>query len=270
MLLTWLKRLLCPEIKDLKLQIARLKEELEMTKENLNPLNLEENSNPYTIWIKGIIKLSKVYRYSKELFTKFLELTVQIIEKRLLQKPAPKPDWLVEGRVYEPMFETHGQYIREKPRDIFGPGYQIYQIVKPWLSLSIEERLRKIWEFVILKINYVYDEYEHFYRAEETLAFGGGDCEDTTILFTTLCHAAEIPEDRVFCVMGYFDTYGHAFPICKHDDGKWYIYETTLSRVPNAPILFKNSRYTSPPTGGIGGMYNWEYKGVISEGRSQI
>lgn len=221
-------------------------------------------------WILGIKELSRLYRKARALFEKMLRIGFPEFIRELLGEEPKKPDWLVDGPVYEPIVKTHNQWIKVPPRSIFGYGYPIERFAKSLEGLSVEEKLNKIWEFVITKIRYTYDEWEEFYPAEWTLAFGAGDCEDTSILFVALCRAAKIPADRVFCVMGYFDRYGHAFPIAKRDDGKWYVYESTLSRVPKEPILFKGSRYTSPSSGGIGGMYNWKWKGVIRGGKSQI
>ena len=87
-----------------------------------------------------------------------------------------------------------------------------------------------------------------------------GDCEDSSILFVTLCYFAGIPANRVFVAVGTIDDYGHAFPIVKMDDGKWYVFESTL-KAPQEPIALIGSRYHPS-----WGFLNWKYQGRAKQG----
>jgi hypothetical protein len=76
------------------------------------------------------------------------------------------------------------------------------------------------------------------------------NCEDSSILMVDLCRAAGVPADSILLATGWFkdssgNKFGHAFPICKNSDGKWYIYESTLdnSYLKYEPKLFKGSNY---------------------------
>ena len=126
----------------------------------------------------------------------------------------------------------------------------------------------------IEKLGYV-DMYDLTVQDTHTVIMRNGivthQCEDTTVLFVTLCRIAGVPSDRVFNATGWFDNkYGHSFPIVKMEDDKWYVMETTLKFIPNKPILFKGSRYSCKFRMGIGGVNNWEHKGVIKNDQGQI
>jgi len=105
---------------------------------------------------------------------------------------------------------------------------------------------------------------EFFQYPGETLAWGSngkgiGDCEDTSILLTSLLRNF-MPPDRVFCIIGNYQIFGHAWVQVKLKDGNLAILETTLTSAPPNPwrlagpyspyILFNDLVYLE--TGPIG------------------
>ena len=75
---------------------------------------------------------------------------------------------------------------------------------------------------------------EFFQYPGETLTWGFGDCEDTSTLLTSLLRNF-LPPDRVFCVIGNYQRFGHAWVQVKLKDGNLAILETTLSSAPPNP-----------------------------------
>ena len=107
---------------------------------------------------------------------------------------------------------------------------------------------------------YVYDlnvDDPHLFCAGDVIVH---NCEDGTCLFVTLCRIAHVPADSVFNATGWYrdgtNAYGHSYPIVKMEDGNWYIMETTIDFVPNAPKLFKGSNYDAS-----WGYANWKITG---------
>jgi len=202
-------------------------------------------------------------------------------EIKKLKEPtyAPKPEWLDEnGDVYKPsikVFERGSQYnVNIMPKDIYAISPSLESIVSDngWrLVTDLDDLLWRIWSYVTDRITYAYDQDESWEYPTTTYYRMKGDCEDSTILFVTLCRLCGIKSDGIFNVTGWWhmsdgSNVGHSYPIAKNKDGKWYVYETTLPSI-NAsykPKLFKGSNYTAD-----WGCSNWLYSGRIY-GQNQI
>ena len=153
------------------------------------------------------------------------------------------------------------------PKDLYVPTPTLVDIVlnNGWLQMEYHRKLKEIWSFVILNLSYQYDRYEDWRYPVVTLNYGKGDCEDCSILFVTLCRIAGIPASKVFNACGYYYTsrgekIGHSFPIVQHDDGKWYVYETTLNVVPEKPVRLLGSPYSIDF-----GAHNWKFSGKVRD-----
>ena len=136
---------------------------------------------------------------------------------------------------------------------------------KGWDKMGFDDKIKSINEFVTREHRYAFDVSENWQFPVVTYFRRRGDCEDTTILFVTLARIAGVTADRIFNVVGYMKRYNgervlHSYPIVKMKDGKWYIFETTLTS-PSKPKLFKGSRYTADY-----GVSNWMFKGGLKEG----
>jgi len=173
------------------------------------------------------------------------------------------PVWLDTSKTpYIPVVKVEGETVRLKPQDIYMESRTLRQIATPLRSLPVERRFREIWKLVIKRVSYKYDKSDNWFPPIVTWEKRTSDCEDTTILFVTLCRLAHIPADRVFNACGYYyvggKRYGHSFPIIKLDDGKWYVAETTLDFVPNSFKLLLGSNYDCS-----WGLANWKFAGKI-------
>jgi transglutaminase-like putative cysteine protease len=176
-----------------------------------------------------------------------------------------KPEWLDESQVpYKPTLEVEGSTIQLDPKDIYMETPTIRAIAKQWRDLPLNQKLENIWKFVIYSLVYQYDKAENWQPPIVTVIKKTGDCEDGTILFVTLCRRAHVPADSVFNACGWYKTggqqYGHSFPIAKREDGKWYIFETTIDAFPNRYMEFKGSNYD-----GTWGYANWKFAGKGAE-----
>jgi len=216
---------------------------------------------------------------NKKLREKFDECEESLIEA-FKQIPAPvvetkPPEWLDEnGNCYKPAItcnENGKQYnIVIDPLDIYTESYTLEVLVENygWRDMEKDEKLTSIWRFVIENFTYQFDITENWQFPVETFYRRKGDCEDTTILFVTLCKMSGIKADEIFNVVGYVTNhsskYLHSYPIVKMEDGKWYIMETTLPLM-GIKKLFFDSRYTADI-----GMSNWKFKGGIKDGKMQI
>ncbi len=102
---------------------------------------------------------------------------------------------------------------------------------------------------------------ENWHTPTTTFYSKVGDCDSTSILWTTACHICNLPADRVFMATGYYkqfnNWFGHAYGLAKFDNGKWYVIETTSKRV---PILNKNNPQYKQ-SGTLDGLYNWNVVG---------
>jgi predicted transglutaminase-like cysteine proteinase len=216
-----------------------------------------------------------------------LEATLKTVknlsdEIKFLKEPdfVPKPDWLDEnGYVYKPsikIVEKGSLYnVNIAPEDIYAPSPSLENVIKDhnWRTITnIDELLWQIWSYVTDRVTYAYDQDEGWEYPTTTYYRMKGDCEDSTILFVTICRMCGIKSDGIFNVTGWWkmsdgSLVGHSFPIAKKQDGKWYVYETTLPSI-NAsyqPKLFKGSNYSAN-----WGMANWNYSGGIKNGQNQI
>lgn len=98
-----------------------------------------------------------------------------------------------------------------------------------------------LFDFVCRNINYRRDWGEFFQFPSETLR-GYGDCEDTSILLTSLIRAGGMPAHTV---LGNYQGYGHSWVA---ENG--FIYETTYTRARPVPdpqdycpyVLFDNEQ----------------------------
>ena len=189
---------------------------------------------------------------------------------------APKPFWLVSGASYIPKkrLDTKSNGIRTiflDQRDYYAPFQSLIDIVKKtvWHNLKHDEKLLAIWGWVIMAINYEFDNDEDWRFAPETLQLKFGDCEDGTILFISLCRLVGISADSIFNACGWFtqpngSRFGHSYPIAKMSDGKWYVFETTIDFIPKAPKRFLGSNYTAD-----WGVSNWVHVGGIKNGNGK-
>lgn len=82
---------------------------------------------------------------------------------------------------------------------------------------------------------------EYFQYGSETLSWGIGDCEDTSILLTSLLRAYGIPPDRAFVAVGeapdgyaWLPIPGHAW-VAYNDGERELILETSLESAPPNP-----------------------------------
>ena len=183
-----------------------------------------------------------------------------------VEPPSAYPVWMKPGNVYEPSTSiVRPDGFRDSihiPVRFFYPRFDdLQQLVldSGWLNLStVEEKLSQILKWVILNHSYQADLGEDWRPAQETFYYKRGDCEDSTILWVTLCRLAGVPADRVFNAIGSFNGMGHSFGVGTHDDGRLYLYETTLSTPPSSIKAFDgNGPYA------IDCLVNWKYVGVL-------
>jgi hypothetical protein len=171
-----------------------------------------------------------------------------------------RPSWLNTQIPYKPAIEVEGELINLEPQDIYMECPTIRIIGTQWRDLPLNDKLEAIWKYVIYLITYQFDKSDNWQEPIVTVVKKKGDCEDGTILFVTLCRLAHVPADKVFNACGWYkdgsNQYGHSFPIAMRDDGKWYIFETTLNSFPTQYKEFKGSNYT-----GEWGYANWKFAG---------
>lgn len=230
----------------------------------------------------------ELYVTKKELdeTDKILDGTLATLKKisdelKLLKEPnfAEKPEWMeVTNDIYKPSIEIVAKgsiyNINIMPKDIYAISPTLETIVEErgWRTLPQDQKLWQIWSFVTDRCDYEYDAGESWEYPTTTYYRRKGDCEDTTILFVTLCRISNVKPDSIFNVIGWWHmsngtNVGHSYPIVRNEDGKWYVYETTLPSI-NAsyqPKLFKGSNYTADF-----GMSNWLYSGRIKNGQNQV
>ena len=135
-----------------------------------------------------------------------------------------------------------------EPQDFIWIDSTVREVVSVFSELSEEQAVLGLWEFVCMtkyprsdkhalqafpysgryRINESTDEF--WQLPPETLAWGYGDCEDTSILLCTLYRAYGISSNRVKVDVGDALGGGHAWV---NLDG--YYLETTLDSVPNPP-----------------------------------
>jgi transglutaminase-like putative cysteine protease len=185
------------------------------------------------------------------------------------------PSWLDQSKyVMRPVIQyVESGQIRDLSIgacDIYTPSPTLERIVieQGWRSLLPEIAMHRIWEAVANRITYVFDTNDSWEFPTFTWMRQAGDCEDSTILMVTLARMSKIPADRIFNAAGYYRTtdgqnVGHSFPIFMRNDGKWYIYESTLDgvRMNDEPKLFAGSNYTAD-----WGVANDKFAGGISNG----
>jgi len=95
------------------------------------------------------------------------------------------------------------------------------------------------------------------------------NCEDSCITFVDLAREAGFKADEVFNACGYLtdsegNQYGHSYPILNYGDG-FFVYESTLVRVPAVPKRFIGSEYSAD-----WGICSWLHKGHTRDGTNQI
>lgn len=143
------------------------------------------------------------------------------------------------------------------------------------IGLAEEEAVHAAWDYVCKQIEYPPDD-RHFLGAfsradlpffglkylierstvdfwqypSETLAWGYGDCEDSSICLCSLLRAGGIAPERVWVVVGTVNGYGHAWVEL---DGR--ILETTLASAPN-PVSRDYVEYTP----------RWRFNDLMLEG----
>jgi len=95
--------------------------------------------------------------------------------------------------------------------------------------------ITKIWNFVVLNLRYTFDpqETDTFSTVRESLEAGGGDCDDSTIMFASLLKAVGFRVvARVISTDG--SKWEHIFPIvgCPHEAPKtWVPLDCTVDGV---------------------------------------
>ena len=220
----------------------------------------------------AIIKQSNAVIKKQGERIKEYEAFVERVSLRL--EPIEKPDFLNDNLPYLPTLNIEGDIITLRPTDIYTTSTRILDIVneKGWRKLYFDDKKAcayEIWKFVVEALSYVYDKKDDWRFSTVTLTKGKGDCEDGTILFLDLAREAGFNADEVFNACGWLtvsadNKFGHSFPILNYGDG-WYIYESTLTKVPNNPIKFEGSKYDCS-----WGLANWRYFGHVKGGKLQI
>ena len=233
------------EKKQLQVQIKKLQEEIKTLNARISSLSMEASEKAETI--------------------KFYEQLIYGTKVR-------PPEWLdTTKKSYWPKREIDTksgstELVEFSPRDLYVPCPTLVEFVqkKKWHKLEHDEKLLKIWEFVVRSVVYQYDKLEDWRHPIITYNYRKGDCEDGTILFVTLCRIAGVPANKVFNACGYFYSsrgkFGHSFPIAQMSDGKWYVFETTLDVVTSWPVLFKGSSYDAS-----WGVHNWMFDGMLKK-----
>lgn len=240
------------KIEELKKEIDGLKEQLKKYKDENTVLN------------------NKLSFLNLELKNK--DVRIRFLESMIYGDDSKPPKWLDQSRKsYQPRREIlrrNGKLdiVVYSPKDLYVPTPTLVDLVykNKWHELEHDEKLMKIWAFVIRRLKYQYDRFEDWRHPVISYNYRKGDCEDGTILFVTLCRIAGVPADSVFNACGWFHTdkgkFGHSFPIAKMENGKWYVFETTIDVVLPSPVLFKGSRYNAE-----WGVHNWKFDGRIKK-----
>jgi len=213
-----------------------------------------------------------------------LERKIRALESESQEHDDVKaPKWLnTDVLPYQPLIQVleksgssvSKHYVKIRPQDLYVCSPSLVKLVKDmkWRELEHDKKLRSIWIYIITNYHYAFDESENWQYPVTTFFRREGDCEDTTTLFVTLCKIAGVPADKVFNATGWFypktgGRIGHSFPIAQMSDGKWYVFESTLTSIPMNPKLFKGSEYDAS-----WGVSNWKFAGRIkcSGDRCQI
>lgn len=208
-----------------------------------------------------------------------LENEIKELEERIKQlseiepqEEIPYPDWLSLEPVFIPKIRLDAkdgvQVVRLNPLDPYTSSYAVKELAKRHNLKTLYKEDKKacayaIWKIVIGALTYEYDKEEDWRPSYVTIRYTHGDCEDGTILFVDLAREAGFRPDEVFNACGWVSTtsgkFGHSFPILNYGEG-WNIYESTLDRVPTAPMPFKGSNYSAD-----WGLTNWEWFGKIKD-----
>lgn len=132
-------------------------------------------------------------------------------------------------------------------------------------------KLKKVWSNIINGRSYAYDGRDNWQTPYETRFRQKGDCEDGTVWFVSQCRAAGLKPTDVFNAVGPTGFGYHSFPIVflEQNDVQvfgltsspgWYVFETTVGSVPNAPVPLVGSVYWID-----GGLANWKFAGQIKD-----
>jgi len=144
----------------------------------------------------------------------------------------------------------------------------VKDVAQRFAHLPKEQRVIELWRFVTEDIRYPFtlagvaddlhrlhafplknypivgqlfrisrDQVDFFQLPSETLAWGIGDCEDTSILLTSLLRSGNLcsPEE-VFAALGFVGENGHVWV-----EYKGRMMETTLDGLPPSPRMVYNS-----------------------------
>ncbi|MDR1997375.1 MAG: hypothetical protein LBQ83_03540 [Candidatus Margulisbacteria bacterium] len=105
-------------------------------------------------------------------------------------------------------------------------------------ALSTEEKLLKLYNYIIANFTYIPDARDDWGFVDETIARRGGDCEDLATLLASAMLAlllregldAETARSRVLAVAGQDALYGdHVFVEYLADDGNWYVFDAAMA-----------------------------------------
>jgi transglutaminase-like putative cysteine protease len=199
-----------------------------------------------------------------------LKNTIENLKSQLVKDDSKIPSWLDTAQyVYTPKIALpEGLVELLDPCEIYASNNVLKGICQVNLqNKSLDEKLIWIWYFVIDALTYMYDVNEDWQFPIVTYYKKKGDCEDGTILFVEICKQAGIKADSVFNCCGWFtqgtQKFGHSFPIAKMQDGKFYVFETTIDYHPRTDqlVLFKGSPYDAS-----WGLCNHRFKGKIING----
>ena len=116
------------------------------------------------------------------------------------------PNWLdTSKKPYQPVIQIvdyNGKIVQATidHREIYTTSPALERLVKrkKWKELNLNKKLIEIWKYIIREYSYRYDYQEAWRFPQETYRLKYGDCEDTTVLFVTLCKVAKVPADYVF------------------------------------------------------------------------
>ena len=241
--------------------------QLERIREHLEKINSLERDN------EGLH--GNLLGVSEELFDS--EYQVSELEDILdsLDEPITKrPGWLNNKTAYTPYIQipkVNEGYEMEDPTGIYTEGDWLYREVDgaSVRKLELYEKLRSIWEYVILNFKYKSDVGDNWQPHTITLMRGMSDCEDTSVVFMDACRMVGVPADIIFNAVGPTSFGYHSYPIVYLTEGDiedtpienngegWYIFESTLRSLPSKPRKLKGSPYWVDSTA------NWKYQGKI-------
>ena len=139
------------------------------------------------------------------------------------------------------------------------------------------EKARKVMEWVALNTRYFHDKYivvvvsqpftglpDYVLSAEETIARGGGDCEDLAILAYTLLKQALREGEKLYLIGVSSKISGHV-ALLYESNGKYMIIDPAMGYVSDSTIFlttyFSNANISLTPI-----LFDPDFKGMLIKG----